>query len=87
MQVSIRELKPHLSRYLSQAQAGEVIEVTSHRKTVARIIGVPAAADAGIARLLASGAATWAGGKPKGASLQLADKGTPISQMVLEERG
>lgn len=87
MQVSIRELKAHLSQYLRRAQAGQSLEITSHRKTVARIIGVAATADEGLARLLAGGAATWSGGKPSGASLRLNAKGMPVSQMVLEDRG
>jgi hypothetical protein len=32
MEIPIRELKSHLSRYLAQAQAGAVIVVTSHKK-------------------------------------------------------
>jgi prevent-host-death family protein len=87
MQVSIRELKAHLSQYLRWAQAGQSLEITSHRKTVARIVGVADASDNGLARLLAGGAATWSGGKPGGASLRLSAKGTPVSQMVLEDRG
>ena len=87
MQVSIRELKAHLSQYLSQAQAGQSLEITSHRKPVARIVGVPAKSDKGLARLLAGGAATWEGGKPIGATLHLSARGTPISQIVIEDRG
>lgn len=87
MQVSIRELKAHLSKYISQAQAGQGFEITSHRKVVARVIGVPTASDSGVERLLACGAATWSGGKPAGASLCLNAKGTPVSQMVMEDRG
>lgn len=41
MEVSIRELKAHLSRYLRQVQAGEEIVVTSHGKTVGRLMGAP----------------------------------------------
>ena len=87
MQVSIRELKAHLSRYINQAQAGQGFEITSHRKVVARVIGAPATPDSGVGRLLASGAASWTGGKPVGASLRLSAKGTPVSQMVMEDRG
>jgi antitoxin (DNA-binding transcriptional repressor) of toxin-antitoxin stability system len=87
MHVSIRELKAHLSQYLSQAQAGEALEVRSHRKVVARIIGVPEDAGDGLARLLGSGAAAWSGGKPAGASLRLSPIGSALSQMVLEDRG
>ncbi len=86
MSVSVRELKSHLSMYLSQAQAGQTIEVTSHRKVVARIIGVPETPSQGPARLVASGAATWSGGKPVGASVQLKSIGKTVSSLVLEGR-
>jgi prevent-host-death family protein len=87
MQVLIRELKAHLSQYLGRAQAGQSLEITSHRKVVARIVGVPAPSDQGLVRLVAGGAATWAGGKPAGASFRLSAKGTPVSQMVMEDCG
>lgn len=87
MQVSMQEFKSHLSRYVSQAQSGELIELTSHRKVVARIIGVPQADSAGVARLLAAGVATWQGGKPAGAALKLQAHGKLVSAMVLEDRG
>jgi len=45
-----------------------VIELTSHRKIVARIVGVPQHGSAGLDRLVATGAASWSGGKPKGAN-------------------
>ncbi len=87
MQVSIRDLRSHLSKYMNQAQSGQTFEITSHRKVVARITGVPAASEKGISRLLACGAASWAGGKPAGANLRLAAKGSPVSRMVMEDRG
>lgn len=87
MQVSIREFKAHLSRYLSQAQEGQALDVTSHRKVVARIVGVPAADSIGVARLVAGGAAQWAGGKPVGAAIRLSPGGRSVSEIVLEDRG
>ena len=39
-QVSVRDLKTHLSEWLGRVQAGEVVEVTSHRKPIARITAV-----------------------------------------------
>lgn len=87
MQVSIREFKAHLSRYLSQAQAGQPFDVTSHRKVVARIVGVPASEVEGVARLVAGGAAQWGGGKPVGAEVRLSPVGRSVSEMVLEDRG
>ena len=87
MQVSMREFKSHLSRYVSQAQSGQLIELTSHRKVVARIIGVSQVDSAGVERLLAAGVATWRGGKPIGATLGLQERGKPVSTMILEDRG
>ncbi|MBU1665657.1 MAG: type II toxin-antitoxin system prevent-host-death family antitoxin [Gammaproteobacteria bacterium] len=88
MHVGIRELKSGLSHVLAQAQAGEVIEVTSHNRPIARIVGIPAHGDAGLRHLIANGAVTWAGGKPEFEQpLVLSPSGTPVSQMVLEDRG
>ena len=87
MQVSMREFKSHLSHYVVQAQAGQSIELTSHRKIVARIVGVPAATDGGVSRLLAAGVASWRGGKPMGAGISLLEQGKPVSKLVMEDRG
>lgn len=87
MRVSINELRAHLSRYVTQAQSGQLIELTSHRKVVARIVGVPPADSAGVSRLLAAGVAAWQGGKPAGAALGLQAHGKPVSALVLEDRG
>ncbi len=88
MHVAIRELKSSLSRVLALAQGGEVIEVTSHSKPIARIIGIPPQADEGLRHLMASGILSWNGSKPTFAPTRaLAPGGTPIGQMVLEDRG
>jgi len=87
MPVSIRELKAHLSQYLAEARAGKVIRVTSHRKEIARITGVPDANDDGLARLLAAGEARWRGGKPAGARIRISEQGEPLSTILLRERG
>jgi len=88
MHVAIRELKSSLSRVLSLAQGGEVIEVTSHNKPIARIVGIPPQVDDGLRRLMVNGALSWSGSKPQFLSpLELARSGTPVSQMVLEDRG
>lgn len=87
MSIAVRELKANLSRVLMRAQEGEVIEVTSHNKPVARIIGIPHHAEAGLRGLISSGALTWSGGKPRSKKpLELAARATSISQMVLEDR-
>lgn len=88
MLVAIRELKSNLSRLLTTAQAGEVIEVTSHNKLIARIIGVPAQSDDGIRRLLVGGMLDWNGKKPDlDEPLVLSGQGIPVSRMVQEDRG
>ena len=87
MQVSIREFKAHLSHYLAEARAGVAIALTVHRKVVARIVGVPQAETEGVARLMASGAAQWSGGKPRGADIRLTDTARSVSDLVLEDRG
>lgn len=88
MYVAIRELKSSLSRVLALAQGGEVIEVTSHSKPIARIVGIPPQTDEGLRRLMASGILTWKGSKPKFVPAQaLVPGGKPMGQMVLEDRG
>ena len=87
MSIAVRELKASLSRVLSRAQEGEVIEVTSHNKPIARIVGIPLHAEAGLRGLIASGALSWSGGKPRPkAPLEMTARGTPVSRMVLEDR-
>jgi prevent-host-death family protein len=87
MSVAIRELKASLSRVLLRAQEGEVIEVTSHSKPIARIVGIPLHAEDGLRGLIASGSLSWSGGKPRlKAPLKMVARGTPVSQMVLEDR-
>ena len=87
MNVSMQELKSHLAKYVGQAQSGQIIELTSHRKVVARLIGVPQQSDhLGVTRLLVLGGATWQGGKPKGAAFVLQETGKSVSAMVLEDR-
>lgn len=87
MGVAIRELKSSLSRVLSRAQAGEVIEVTSHNKPVARIVGIPKFACEGLNGLIAGSALFWSGGKPQlMPPLEVASCGIPVSRMVLEDR-
>lgn len=88
MQVAIRELKSSLSKVMALAQGGEVIEVTSHTKPIARIIGIMPKIDAGLRGLMASGVLSWNGNKPMFAPAQpLLSGDKPIGQMVLEDRG
>ena len=85
--VSISEFKARLSRYLTQARRCGAIEITSRGKIVARVTGIPPDAGDAIARLVATGAVSWSGGKPKGASIRLAKRGSSVAKMVLDDRG
>ena len=88
MQIAIRELRSGLSGYVARACAGEVIVITSRGKPVARLVGAPADGSAGVARLLARGAATWGGGKPAlHPAVALSPGGEDVSAIVLEDRG
>lgn len=58
MEVGIRELRNHLSRYLERVRGGEELVVTEHGQAVARI--VPAAAEGALDRLVADGLVTRA---------------------------
>jgi len=88
MPIAVRELKANLSRVLLRAQGGEVIEVTSHNKPIARIVGIPPNAGEGLRGLIAGGSLSWSGGKPQlETPADLRTPGTPVSRMVLEDRG
>lgn len=88
VRIAMHELKAALSATVARAAAGEVIEVTSHGKTVARIVGAPMPNSPGLARLLSAGAAQWNGGKPAfRPPLTLKGAGRPMSELVIEDRG
>lgn len=90
-QVSVRDLKTHLSEWLARAQAGEVVEVTSHRKPIARITAVKQA-DSGITsplqKAIDAGVISWSGQKPVlPPPVKLNDGGPLMSDIVIEDRG
>ncbi|CAN5262388.1 hypothetical protein BH24PSE2_BH24PSE2_19200 [soil metagenome] len=85
--IPIHEFKARLSRHLASLRDGRILVITSHRKVIARVIGVPSVNSQGLAKLLAGGDATWNGGRPRGANLSLSPGGPEVSQLVLEQRG
>ena len=87
MHIAVRELKSSLSRVLALAQNGEVIEVRSHSKPIARIVGIAPQADKNLRALLATGTLTWNGTKPRFAPARsLSSQGKTVVQTVLEDR-
>ena len=96
MNVSVRNLKARLSRYLREAHAGQDVVVTSRGKPVARLLAV--SEDAGektsskelLRRLkLLPGVRLGAGGKPLGAKapIRIRPGQKSLAEIVLEDRG
>ena len=77
MQVSRREFKTHLSQYIEQAQSGQSIELTSYRKVMARLVGIPATESTRAARLAVQ--SDGKGSKPVGADFKLHPVGKSMS--------
>ena len=90
-QVSVRDLKTHLSEWLARAQSGEVVEVTSHRKPIARITAVKPAEsgiDSPLQKAIDAGLISWNGQKPViPPPVKLNDGGPLMSDIVIEDRG
>ena len=82
--VGIKELKEKLSAYLDNVRDGERIVVTDRGKEIALLIPVTNERRA-VNDLVASGRATWSGGKPTGAKGNRI-KGKTLSKTVLEDR-
>jgi prevent-host-death family protein len=86
MEISIRELRAHLSKYLKLVGKGEQIVVTHRRNPIARLSGITPQEKSALGRLLAGGLITWNGRKPAGGRLMPEIKGKTLAERVLEDR-
>lgn len=87
MRVAMNELKANLSRCVARAAAGEVIAITSHDKPVALLMPAPKPAESPLAQMVASGQASWNGGKPVFAPpVRLLPQALQMSDTVIEDR-
>ncbi|MFM9047917.1 MAG: type II toxin-antitoxin system Phd/YefM family antitoxin, partial [Cyanobium sp.] len=90
-QVAVRDVKSHLSEWLARAQAGEVVEVTSHRQPIARITAVKPAEPISSNQLqqaIDAGLISWSGQNPViPPPVKLNDGGPLMSDIVIEDRG
>jgi len=93
MEVSIREMKNRLSRYLKLVQAGKDVVITDRGRPVARLTLVqPTAKETEAEYIRRVNALPWVrpgkGGKPKGAKNPIPWKPGEklISEMILEDR-
>jgi prevent-host-death family protein len=87
-EVGVKVLKDRLSKYLQRARDGERIVVTDRGKPIALLSPIVESPDTLLAwGLVRSGAASWAGGKPKGAERPPRVRGKSAAEMILEDRG
>ena len=87
MNVAVHQLKASLSKLLARAQSGEVIEVTSHQKPIARIVGIPKSSEEPLNSLILNGALSWSGQKPAlKPPIQLLGFGKSTSSLIQEDR-
>jgi prevent-host-death family protein len=84
MEVGIRDLRNHLSRYLAGVARGDELVVTDRGKAVARIlpIDVPPSID----RLMAEGLVHPSSGVPRSRPIQRIKTRQPISGLIAEQR-
>jgi len=86
MQVSIRELKDHLSHYLHKVKAGETIIITSHHVPLATITVLPPVLRPTLRTLHTIEEVQWNGEKPTGAKKPPKIEGKTLSDYILEDR-
>lgn len=85
--VGVKALKDSLSEYLHRASAGERIVVTDRGRPLALLSRVEETRAVQNAwRLVESGLATWAGGKPRGSVKPPRLPGARAAEVVLEDR-
>jgi prevent-host-death family protein len=82
VEVGIRELREHLSRYLDRVRAGEEIVVTDRGRAIARVL--PVGAERALDRLIAEGLVTPAQ-RPRRAARPTPSEGT-VSDLVADQR-
>ncbi|MET0921117.1 MAG: type II toxin-antitoxin system prevent-host-death family antitoxin [Acidimicrobiia bacterium] len=83
MEVGVRELRNHLSKYLERVEAGEEVVVTDRGRAVARM--VPLSGERTIDRLIASGLVTPARTRKGALPSPIVTAGT-VSDLVVDQR-
>ena len=85
--VGVRELKARLSEYLNEVREGDVIEVTSRGKTIARILPSAGKIKSDPMELVREGIANWNGKRIPARMPEFGFKdGTLASDLILENR-
>lgn len=86
MQVSVHELKNHLSQYLQRVKKGELIIITSHHRPVAKLTSVPQELGDDANALLLLEGISWNGKKPKGGKNRPKIIGKTVADYIIEDR-
>jgi prevent-host-death family protein len=85
MEVSIRELKNNLSKYLKKVTQGSPVIITAHRHAVARIVPIsPSKRD--LMMFWQGKNIRWNGEKPRGGKLRVKTGKKSAAEMVLGDR-
>jgi prevent-host-death family protein len=87
MQVSVRELKNHLSKYLHEIEKGESIIITSHQVPLARLTPILKSKDKDLQAIFQMEGVRWNGKKPQGNKQAPKVSGNTSSNYVIEDRG
>ena len=83
MQVGVRELRNHLSRYLDRVRDGEEVVVTDRGRAIARVL--PVGAERTLDRLIAEGVVTPARQPKRRVAKPMKTAGT-VSDLVADQR-
>lgn len=83
MEVGIRDLRDHLSRYLERVREGDDVTITDRGRAVARIVGVEGVRT--IDRLVAEGLVEPRPSRRRGTRRAVPASGT-VSDLVAEQR-
>ncbi len=84
MEIGIRELRSHLSKYLATVRAGEEIVVTDHGRAFARVI--PLEQPRPLDRLIAEGAVIPASSAKQALAAAGVAASESVSDLVAEQR-
>ena len=84
MEVGIRDLRNHLSQYLTKVRGGQEVVVTDRGRAVARV--VPLSEERPIDRLVAEGVVTPAGQRKRSRPRRRIESTEPVSDLVAGQR-
>ena len=86
--IGIRDFKARMSYYLAKAKKGQIINVTSHGTSVARIFPPTITLEERVKALQEAGVIAWSGQKPPRRKPSVVNKSNKlVSDLVVEMRG